>query len=86
MAKRCGLGRTRFAALCRRITGDSPLTLVNRLRVDRAKQALKATEAPVTAIALECGFGSSQYFARVFRRFTGMEARGYRLRHRKRAA
>lgn len=81
MADRCGLGRSRFATLCRRITGDSPLTLVNRLRVDRAKAALKAGAAPVTEIALACGFSSSQYFARVFRSFTGMEARAYRQRH-----
>ncbi|MDB6093523.1 MAG: AraC family transcriptional regulator [Verrucomicrobia bacterium] len=81
MAARCGLGRTRFAALCRKLTGDSPLTLVNRLRVDRAKAALKQSARPVTEIALACGFGSSQYFARVFRSFTGMEARAYRRRH-----
>ncbi|MBS0664459.1 MAG: helix-turn-helix transcriptional regulator [Verrucomicrobia bacterium] len=82
MADQCGLGRSRFATLCRRLTGDSPLVLVNRLRIDRAKRALKETEASVTDIALACGFNSSQYFARVFRHFTGLDARGYRQRHR----
>lgn len=81
MAEQCGLGRSRFAMLCRRLTGDSPLTLVNRLRVDRAKALLKSTDSSVTEIAFASGFGSSQYFARVFRRFTGMEARAYRHRH-----
>lgn len=81
MAKECNLGRSRFAALCRRLTGDSPMTLINRLRVDCAKAALKSSNAAITAIALECGFGSSQYFARVFRHFTGMDARSYRRRH-----
>jgi len=82
MAAACGLGRSRFALLCRQLTGDSPFTLVNRLRVDRAKALLKATSKPVTEIAHECGFSTSQYFARVFRRFTGLDARGYRHRHR----
>lgn len=81
MAAECGLGRTRFAALCRRLTGDSPLTLVNRLRVDRAKDLLKGGVQPVTEIAHACGFSSSQYFARVFRGFTGLDASGYRQRH-----
>ncbi len=81
MAERCGLGRSRFATLCRRLTGDSPLILVNRLRVDRAKQLLRETPRSITDIAFECGFSSSQYFARVFRSFTGMDARGYRLKH-----
>lgn len=84
MARQCALGRTRFASLCRRLTGDSPLTLVNRFRVDRAKELLKTTPVPVTEIAFTCGFSSSQYFARVFRHFTGMEARGYRGKHQKR--
>jgi AraC family L-rhamnose operon regulatory protein RhaS len=83
MAAACGLGRSRFAALCRQSTGDSPLTLVNRLRVDRAKEMLKTADATITDIAYACGFGSSQYFARVFRRFTGMEASAYRQKHRK---
>lgn len=86
MAEQCGLGRSRFATLCRRHTGDSPLELVNRLRIDRAKILLRESEQPITDIAFACGFSSSQYFARVFRGFTGMDARGYRLRHRRQLA
>jgi AraC family L-rhamnose operon regulatory protein RhaS len=82
MAAETRLGRSRFALLCRQLTGDSPLTLVNRLRVDRAKERLKISDDTVTAIAHDCGFSSSQYFARVFHRFTGMEARAYRRKHR----
>jgi len=82
MAVACGLGRSRFSLLCRQLTGDSPFTLVNRLRVDRAKSLLKNTPRPVTEIAHACGFSTSQYFARVFRHFTGLDARGYRQKHR----
>ncbi|MFI5356679.1 MAG: helix-turn-helix domain-containing protein [Opitutales bacterium] len=81
MAEACGLGRSRFATLCRRQTGDSPLGLVNRLRVDRAKALLRQADRNITDIAFACGFSSSQYFARVFRTFTGMDARSYRARH-----
>lgn len=81
MAAACGLGRSRFAALCKQLSGDSPLTLVNRLRVDRAKILLRASTETVTQIAFACGFSSSQYFARVFKEFTGLDARSYRRRH-----
>ncbi|MCB1104455.1 MAG: AraC family transcriptional regulator [Opitutaceae bacterium] len=81
MAEHCDLGRSRFTTLCRRLTGDSPLVLVNRLRIDRAKALLRETGDSITDIAFACGFSSSQYFARVFRGFTGMDARSYRLKH-----
>lgn len=84
MAARCGLGRSRFANLCRELTGDSPLVLVNRLRIDRAKALLRETSKSITEIAFDCGFSSSQYFARVFRTFTAMDSRSYRDRHRSR--
>lgn len=81
MAAACGLGRSRFATLCRKITGDSPLTLVNRLRTEQAKRLLRESAATVTEVAFATGFSSSQYFARVFRAFTAMEPRAYRGRH-----
>jgi AraC family L-rhamnose operon regulatory protein RhaS len=81
MAAQCGLARARFAVLCEELSGDSPVNLVNRLRVERAKRALRDTREPVTEIAFASGFSSSQYFARVFRLFTGLDARTYRVRH-----
>jgi AraC-like DNA-binding protein len=83
MAAECGLARARFAVLCEELSGDSPVNLVNRLRIEQAKRALRDTAAAVTEIAFAGGFSSSQYFARVFRRFTGLDARTYRARHRR---
>jgi AraC family L-rhamnose operon regulatory protein RhaS len=66
MASSCGLGRTRFSQLLQRITGDTPITLLHRLRVERARVMLRETDLSVTQIAQQCGFVTSQYFARVF--------------------
>lgn len=71
MADHCDLGRTRFADLVSTITGDSPLRLLNRLRIEKAQTLLGNPELTITAIAYECGFNSSQYFSRVYREFTG---------------
>ncbi len=78
MASSCGLGRTRFSQLLARITGDTPITLMHRLRVERARVMLRDTDLSVTQIAQQCGFVTSQYFARVFGAMTGRTPRDFR--------
>jgi AraC-like DNA-binding protein len=79
MAQFCGLGRTQLASVFREQTGDSPIRFINRLRVRNACRLLRGTNRSITHIALECGFGTSQYFAQVFKRCTGgLDARTYR--------
>jgi AraC family L-rhamnose operon regulatory protein RhaS len=81
MAAYCGLGRTRFASLLKRETGDTPVMVLNRLRVEKACRELGKTKASITQIAFDCGFESSQYFARVFKAYAGQSASAYRLQH-----
>ncbi len=82
MAEYCRLGRTRFATVFRDQSGDSPTRFLNRMRVREACRMLRDTERSITHIAMECGFGTSQYFAQVFKRCTGgLNARTYRKQH-----
>lgn len=78
MAAACDLGRTRFATVLRELTGDSSRMALNRARVKRARRLLTTTDRPVTRIALDCGFASSQHFANVFRTYTGTSASAIR--------
>lgn len=80
MADACDLGRSRFSDLLKRLTGDSPKQALNRARIDRAQRLLATTDAPITRIALDCGFTSSQHFAAAFRAYTGCSARAYRTK------
>jgi AraC family L-rhamnose operon regulatory protein RhaS len=81
MAEHCGLRRSRFAHYLRDITGLSPVEYLTACRVHAARRALRADPArPVTDIAFDCGFQSSQYFANVFRRLTGRSPLDYRRR------
>jgi AraC-like DNA-binding protein/mannose-6-phosphate isomerase-like protein (cupin superfamily) len=61
-------------------TGESPAEWVRRKRLDRAKQLLADSSLSITAIAMELGHPTSQYFATVFRRYTGLTPRQYRER------
>ncbi len=78
MAAACRLGRTRFAELFREETGEPPVSALNRVRVSEARRRLLESDASITDVAFDCGFSSSQYFARIFRAYTGCSAREYR--------
>ncbi|MDF1656884.1 MAG: AraC family transcriptional regulator [Verrucomicrobiales bacterium] len=78
MAAGAGLKRSRFGFFCRKLTGESPAVYLNRLRIRKSRKLLAETDLSVTDIAFECGFSSSQYFAKTFRRFQGHEPTHYR--------
>ncbi len=78
MAEGANLKRSRFGTLCRKLTGESPAVYLNRLRIRKSRKLLGNTDLSVTDIAFECGFSSSQYFAKTFRRFQGHEPTHYR--------
>ncbi|TVR70811.1 MAG: AraC family transcriptional regulator [Spirochaetaceae bacterium] len=80
MAATAGLGRSRFSYYCRLASGLTPVAFLNRCRVAAARELLSADPArSITDVSETCGFESSQYFARVFRKLTGCTAREYRM-------
>lgn len=78
LAQTAGLSPSRFHARFLAEVGESPADWLRRRRVDRAKQRLATTTAPITVIALDLGFPSSQHFATVFKRYVGLTPQQYR--------
>ncbi len=78
MAAQAGLGRTRFAHHCRKLTNLAPMAYLQQLRVAKARRLLTGTRKNITAIAMDCGFASSAYFSSVFRGLSGCSPRGFR--------
>ena len=66
-----GYSRTRLFTLFAAEAGLSPNDFLLRCRVERAKELLRADAAPLTQVALDCGFSSSTYFSTVFRKYVG---------------
>ena len=65
-------------------TGETLYQFVLRLRLERAaNQLAQLPDKSITAIALDCGFGSSAAFARAFRAGFGTSASAWRARHSK---
>jgi len=71
MATECGLKRSQFSEYCYQIKGMSPMDYLKQCRIKLAKDLLITTELTITDIAFQAGFGSSQYFATVFKKETG---------------
>lgn len=79
MAEAAGLGRTRFAHYCHKLTNRTPNEYLVHQRLEKARQMLHRNAAQsLTSIALECGFSSGQYFATLFRKKFGLAPARYR--------
>lgn len=79
MAASCHLGVTQFVHHFRQVTNRTPAGYLMEARVARARELLRQQpDRAITEIALDCGFSSSQYFANVFTRQTGVSPRAFR--------
>lgn len=63
------------------ITGSPTGECVRQLKIRRATTLLTTTDSSVMAIALDCGFNDQNYFARYFKKKTGLTPTDYRRKH-----
>lgn len=59
----------------------APMQYVNTLRIRKAEQFLRDTDLKISEIAPRVGVEGANYFARLFRKHTGVEPRTYRAQH-----
>jgi AraC-like DNA-binding protein len=78
MAEAFDMGTTSLSEKVKRLTGYPPKSYLIHLRIEQAKRLLRQPTKSLTAIALECGFYSSQHFANTFRKWTGCTPSQYR--------
>ena len=72
------LSASTIATLFKRETGMTPHEFLVTCRIRKAIDILKSSDTPITRLALELGFSSSQHFAARFRRETGQTPRELR--------
>ena len=78
MAALVGLGTTAFTEKVKNYTGFSPLNYLITIRISEAIKLLKGQELPITDIALDTGFYSSQHFSTTFKKLTGYTPSDFR--------
>lgn len=84
VADLCALARVSdayFSCAFRRTFGKPPHAFVIRRRVELAAQYMLETEAPLSDIALRCGFADQSHLCRHFRQTTGYTPAAWRRGH-----
>ncbi|AKQ68337.1 L-rhamnose operon transcriptional activator RhaR [Myxococcus hansupus] len=77
LAAMTGLSPFHFLRVFRRVLGVTPHQYLVHLRLRRAARLL-STDAPITRIAYDVGFGDLSNFVRTFRRAAGVSPRAFR--------
>lgn len=72
LAKEINLSESRFKSLFKELTGFTPGDYIQRKRVEKAVALIKQNpDTPLTDIAYELNFSSSQYFSTVVKKYAG---------------
>jgi AraC-like DNA-binding protein len=81
-AREVGVSANHLNRLLRQQTGLTFRQLLIQRRIELAKTLLRTGDATCTEIAMTCRFGDSNYFARLFKRKTGLSPTEFRRRPR----
>ncbi|BES64397.1 response regulator transcription factor [Gottschalkiaceae bacterium SANA] len=66
--------------LLRKETGGGFVEALNCIRIDAAKEMMKASrEIKIYEVAEACGYKSQHYFSRIFKRMTGLAPKAFQL-------
>ena len=78
IAQHIGLSEDHLTFCFRQELGTTPITYLQRYRINQAKRLLKESQQTITEIASNVGFSDSGYFSRIFHRETGMSPEVFR--------
>lgn len=78
LAERAGLSRAAFARRFTALVGEPPMAYLTRWRMTTAARLLRESDAPLTAVAAQAGYGSEFAFAKAFKREYSLAPGGYR--------
>ncbi len=77
LAKRLDVSEAHLGRVFAGKLGISPGKYITRMRIDYAKLLLRVPDTTITYVAEASGFANANYFAKVFRRETGMSPSEY---------
>jgi two-component system response regulator YesN len=72
------LSPSHFSRIFHEATGESFVSYLTRIRIEKAKSLLQTHSIPLAEIGARTGFKDQSYFTRVFKRSTGMSPGKYR--------
>ncbi len=78
IANQVAISPRNFQRRFKKATGESPLSYLQQLRVEAAKNRLETTQDSINEITWQVGYEDSSTFRRLFKKYTGLSAREYR--------
>ncbi|WP_146604421.1 helix-turn-helix domain-containing protein [Rhodoplanes roseus] len=82
LSKVARLSAAHFSRKFKLSFGETPRAFVTARRIERAKALMTRTGAPLSEIALACGFADQAHFSRSFRRMVGISPNTWRRERR----
>ncbi|MDR6724426.1 YesN/AraC family two-component response regulator [Paenibacillus amylolyticus] len=80
MSRYVMMGENYVSALFKKKTGHTLIHYLHGVRMEKAAEYLRETNLPVQEIGYRVGFGSDNYFIKIFKRWTGCTPSQYRHR------
>ncbi|WP_447642103.1 MULTISPECIES: helix-turn-helix domain-containing protein [Chitinophagaceae] len=77
-AQKANLSPNYFGDLVKHFTGESPIEHIHNFVLKQAKEKLKSTSLSISEISYSLGFDYPNYFAKFFRKKTGMSPKVFR--------
>ena len=81
VAGRVGISSRHFKRRFKAATGENPLSYLQHLRIEKAKQRLQTSLDTVNEITWQVGYEDINSFRRLFIKHTGMSPKGYRNKY-----
>ncbi len=78
LADQVGLGSRTFKRRFKLATGETPISYLQRIRIEMAKQRLENTTDNINKIIWSVGYEDISSFRQLFKRFTGLTPKDYR--------
>lgn len=72
LAERCAMSVYHFCRVFKAVTGDTAISYINQLRINKASALLSTSTLPVAEIAAVAGFSDVCYFSRCFKKQKGI--------------
>lgn len=78
LARICGLSPSYFSKAFKRSLGSTPGSYINGMRCRLAQRLMATSDAPLSQIAISCGFYDQAHLCKIFRALTGQTPNAWR--------
>jgi len=78
VAKEVSISPNHFSTIFSQETGETFISFITRVRLDKAKTLLKTTQMRTSDIGYDVGYNDTHYFSYVFKKNTGMTPKEFR--------